>query len=155
MVRTRSDLNWYHSHWKETNCISSLTDRPGGKDVKPNPLFIIPNFFCIFPMNFAMATLGLKEMGKFHCEGREKGLPCWLSQFRIPLSLKNLLLKCLKICIISFRLWCWRSFRHRRFRFSVPTHAFGVNPTRSCENRGCQFWYVKKHQIEFCKCLSK
>ena len=31
-----------------------------------NPLFIIPDsFFCIFLMNFAMATLGLKEMGKF------------------------------------------------------------------------------------------
>ena len=30
-----------------------------------NPLFIIPDFFFIFPMNFAMATLGLKEMGKF------------------------------------------------------------------------------------------
>ena len=30
-----------------------------------NPLFIIPDFFCISPMNFAMATLGLKEMGKF------------------------------------------------------------------------------------------
>ena len=29
-----------------------------------NPLFIIPDFFSIFPMNFAMATLGLKEMGK-------------------------------------------------------------------------------------------
>ena len=27
-----------------------------------NPLFIIPDFFCTFPMNFAMATLGLKEM---------------------------------------------------------------------------------------------
>ena len=46
-----------------------------------NPLFIIPDFFCVFPMNFAMATLGLKEMGKFLWEGREKGLPCWLSQF--------------------------------------------------------------------------
>ena len=32
-------------------------------------------------MNFAMATLGLKELGKFLCEGREKGLTCWLSQF--------------------------------------------------------------------------
>ena len=32
--------------------------------------------------NSAMATLGLKEMGKFLWEGREKGLPCWLSQFR-------------------------------------------------------------------------
>ena len=42
-----------------------------------------------------MATLGLKEMGKFLWEGREKGLPCWLSQFSfaMPLSLKNLLLK--------------------------------------------------------------
>ena len=28
-----------------------------------------------------MATLGLKDMGKFLWEGREKGLPCWLSQF--------------------------------------------------------------------------
>ena len=47
-----------------------------------NPLFIIPDFFfCIFPMNFAMVTLGLKEMGKFLWEGREKNLPSWLSQF--------------------------------------------------------------------------
>ena len=38
-------------------------------------------FFCIFQKNSAMATLGLKEMGKFLWEGREKGLPCWLSQF--------------------------------------------------------------------------
>ena len=28
-----------------------------------------------------MATSCLKEMGKFCWEGREKGLPCWLSQF--------------------------------------------------------------------------
>ena len=39
-----------------------------------NPLFIIPDFFFIFPMNFAMATLGLKEMGKFLWDS-------WLSQF--------------------------------------------------------------------------
>ena len=39
-------------------------------------------FLCIFQNNSAiMATLGLKEMGKFLWEGREKGLPCWLSQF--------------------------------------------------------------------------
>ena len=31
-----------------------------------------------------MATLGLKEMGKFLWEGREKGLPSWLSQFSKP-----------------------------------------------------------------------
>ena len=38
-------------------------------------------FLCIFQKNSAMATLGLKEMGKFLLEGREKGLPFWLSQF--------------------------------------------------------------------------
>ena len=46
-----------------------------------NPLFIIPTCFCIFPMNFAMATLGLKVMGKFLREGRKNSLPSWLSQF--------------------------------------------------------------------------
>ena len=40
-----------------------------------------PLFFCIFPMNFAMATLSLKEMGQFLREGREFFLPSWLSQF--------------------------------------------------------------------------
>ena len=38
-------------------------------------------FLCIFQKNSAMSTLGLKEMGKFLWEGREKGLPFWLSQF--------------------------------------------------------------------------
>ena len=38
-----------------------------------NPLFIIPDFFCIFPMNFAMATSGLKEMGKFPWEDSQNG----------------------------------------------------------------------------------
>ena len=33
-----------------------------------------------------MATLGLKEMGKFLWEGREKVLPCWLSQFSVLLE---------------------------------------------------------------------
>ena len=59
-----------------------------------NPLFIIPDFFCIFQTNLVMATLGLKEMGKFLWEGREKGLPSWLSQFsfasqrNFPISFK-------------------------------------------------------------------
>ena len=35
-----------------------------------------------------MATLGLKEMGKFLWEGREKVLPCWLSQFSFAISFK-------------------------------------------------------------------
>ena len=30
-----------------------------------------------------MATLGLKERGKFLWEGREKVLPCWLSQLNL------------------------------------------------------------------------
>ena len=38
-------------------------------------------FLCIFQKNSAMAVLSLKEMGKFLWEGREKGLPCWLSLF--------------------------------------------------------------------------
>ena len=46
-----------------------------------NPLFIIPYFFCIFTMNFAMATLRLKEMGKFLMGGREKSLPKEFSHF--------------------------------------------------------------------------
>ena len=48
-----------------------------------NPFFIIPDF-CIFQTNLAMATLGLKEMGKFLLEGRKKVLPSWLSQFSFP-----------------------------------------------------------------------
>ena len=32
-------------------------------------------FLRIFQTNLAMATLGLKEMGKLLWEGREKGLP--------------------------------------------------------------------------------
>ena len=46
-----------------------------------NPKMQYQVFLCIFQMIFAMATLGLKEMGKFLWEGREKGLTCWLSQF--------------------------------------------------------------------------
>ena len=45
------------------------------------PTFHYTRLFCIFPMNFVMATLGLREMGKFLWEGREKSLPSWLSQF--------------------------------------------------------------------------
>ena len=38
-----------------------------------NPKMEYQVFLCIFPNNFAMATLGLKEMGKFLWEGRENG----------------------------------------------------------------------------------
>ena len=47
----------------------------------PNPQMEYQVFLCIFQKNTAMNTLGLKEMGKFLLEGRENGLPCWLSQF--------------------------------------------------------------------------
>ena len=40
-----------------------------------NPLFIIPDFFCLYQMNLAMATLDLKEMGKLLWEGSEKSCP--------------------------------------------------------------------------------
>jgi len=46
-----------------------------------NPKMEYQVFICIFQTNFAIATLGLKEMGKFLWEGREKSLPSWLSQF--------------------------------------------------------------------------
>ena len=38
-----------------------------------NPKIEYQVFLCIFQKNSAMATLGLKEMGKFLWEGREKG----------------------------------------------------------------------------------
>ena len=46
-----------------------------------NPKMVYQVFLCIFQKNSVLATLGLKEMGKFLWEGRKKGLPCWLSQF--------------------------------------------------------------------------
>ena len=46
-----------------------------------DPKMEYQDFLCIFQKNSAMASLGLKEMGKFFWEGREKGLLCWLSQF--------------------------------------------------------------------------
>ena len=62
-------------------CISINRSSRRKRGMASNPLFIIPDFFCIFQMNLAMATLGLKEMGKFLWEGMEKSLPCWLFQF--------------------------------------------------------------------------
>ena len=46
-----------------------------------NPIMEYQVFCCIFLKNSAMATLGLKEMGKFLWEGRENRLSYWLSQF--------------------------------------------------------------------------
>ena len=46
-----------------------------------NPKMEYQVFLCILPKNSPMATIGLKGMGKFLWEVREKGLSCWLSQF--------------------------------------------------------------------------
>ena len=46
-----------------------------------NPKMEYQIFLCIFQKKSAMATLGLKEMGNFFWEGREKSLPNWLFQF--------------------------------------------------------------------------
>ena len=83
---------------KFKNVLNRMSRRKRG--IASNPLFIIPDFFCIFQTNLlAMATLGLKEREKFLWEGREKGLPCWLSQFSFadfPISIKP------KVAIANF-----------------------------------------------------
>ena len=50
-----------------------------GKRYGAHPKMEYQVFLCIFQKNSAMATLGLKEMGKLLWEGREKVLPSWLS----------------------------------------------------------------------------
>ena len=49
-----------------------------------------------------MATLGLKEMGKFLWEGREKGLPCWLSKTKLR-QVSRLAILNRKDCQISYQ----------------------------------------------------
>ena len=54
--------------------ISDLTDVFGEKEAfRPTHFSYYQVFLCIFHENLAMATLGLKEMGKFLWEGRENG----------------------------------------------------------------------------------
>ena len=50
-----------------------------------NPKMEYHVFLCIFQKNSDIATLGLKEMGKFLSEGRKKGLPF---QGNFPISFK-------------------------------------------------------------------
>ena len=55
--------------------LSSLNNRfLRERGMASNPKMEYQVFLCIFQKNSAMATLGLKEMGKFLWEGREKGL---------------------------------------------------------------------------------
>ena len=73
-----------------------------------------------------MATLGLKEMGKFLWEGREKGLPCWLSQFSKTFSLPSqrnfpIFFKP-KVAIAEF-FWKMQRKTWYIFHFGVGPHA--------------------------------
>ena len=51
-----------------------------------NPKMEYQVFLCIFQKNSAMATLGLKEMGKFLWEFREKSLPKGIS-FKLKVAI--------------------------------------------------------------------
>ena len=66
---------------KQTNLILFNNRFLRERGMAYNPKMEYQVFLCIFQMNSAMAALGLKEMGKFLWEGREKSLPSWLSQF--------------------------------------------------------------------------
>ena len=58
----------------DTIGINRLSMRKRG--MASNTIFIIPDFFFLhFPMNFVMATLGLKEIKKILWEGGEKVCP--------------------------------------------------------------------------------
>ena len=50
-----------------------------------NPLFIIPDCFLHFPNELCYGYLRFEGNGKILWEGREKGLPSWLSQFSFAL----------------------------------------------------------------------
>ena len=66
----------------QTGCTMYLNNRfVRERGMASNPKMEYQVFLCIFQKKSAMATLGLKKMGKFLMEGRKKGLPCWLSQF--------------------------------------------------------------------------
>ena len=46
------------------------------RGIASNPKMEYQVFLCIFQKISAMAIYGLKDMGKFLWEGREKDLPC-------------------------------------------------------------------------------
>ena len=85
-------------------------------------------FLCIFQKNSAMATLGLKEMGNFLWEGREKVLPSWLSQFSFAkVHLEN-----------AKKVWYYEKWvgRHASFppRQSVKWLLYRCEFTRKCSS---------------------
>ena len=70
--KTNSNL---HESFTQSDCdyINNRFLRERGMASTPKMEYQV--FLCIFQKNSAMATLGLKEMGKFLWEGREKSLP--------------------------------------------------------------------------------
>ena len=59
----QSFLTMYYFYASTGLTFNRLSRRKKG--IASNTFFKIPDLFCIFPMNFAMATLGLREMGNF------------------------------------------------------------------------------------------
>ena len=82
-------------------------------------------FLSIFQKYSAMANLGLKEMVKFLWEGREKGLPCWLSQF----SKTKLFL------IITFHFGILECIKSKNY------------PSKSVSTYLCQRTYINIHSL--------
>ena len=61
------------SVWVQLNLLDGLNNRfLRERGMASTPKMEYQVFLCIFQKHSAMATLGLKEMGKFLWEGREK-----------------------------------------------------------------------------------
>ena len=69
-----------------------------------------------------MATLGLKEMGKFLWEGREKALPSWLSQFS-KTKLRQLTVQTFFPTFPQFFVLLENAKKNLVFHFGVGRHA--------------------------------
>ena len=69
---------------KKSNELINRSSRRN-RGMASNPLFIIPDFFLHFPNELCYGYLRFEGNGKILWEGREKGLPSWLSQFSFAL----------------------------------------------------------------------
>ena len=93
-------------------------------------------FLCKFKKNSAMATLGLKEMGKSLWEGKEEGLPCWLSHFsktklRQPTWNFPILFKPEFIGKMQNKVWYYEKWVGRHASFP-PRRPVKILPTYKC-----------------------
>ena len=77
-----------------------------------------------------MATLGLKEMGKFLWEGREKVLPCRLSPFSfanlINVAIAKFIGKCKK------KIWYYEKWVGRHASFPPRRSVKKINKNNVC-----------------------